>query len=271
MVVGCDDKGEDATVLVTSVTVSPATLPLTVGGTFTATATVKPSGASKAVTWSSNAEGVATVDNGLITGVTEGSATITATTVDGGYTATVAVKVTPPLVAITGVTATPAATVTSGRTFAAIATVQPDNAANKAVVWSSSDETVATVSDAGVVFGVDMGEAVITVTTVDGGYTAFLPVKVDESDEAKAAKALATALGNATVSGVTVTLTGDVSIADVTVAAGVTLVVPDGKTLTVTGSLILAGTLTVAGALNVTTYSNSGEPLPCRTAARARG
>jgi uncharacterized protein YjdB len=66
-----------------------------VGDTVTLTATVIPSTATnKAVTWSSSAEGVATVENGVVTGVSAGSATITVTTVDGGKTDTCAVTVT---------------------------------------------------------------------------------------------------------------------------------------------------------------------------------
>lgn len=58
------------------------------------------------------------------------------------------------------------------------ATVRPENATNKAVVWSSSDPNVATVSGAGVVTPVGPGKATITVTTVDGNYTAESTVTV---------------------------------------------------------------------------------------------
>ncbi len=57
------------------------------------------------------------------------------------------------------------------------ATVSPDNAENKAVTWSSSDETVVTVSN-GEVTAVGAGNAVITVTTVDGGKTASCEIEV---------------------------------------------------------------------------------------------
>ena len=68
---------------------------LVVGGTTTLVATVSPSDASdQSVTWSSSDESVATVDeDGLVTGVSEGTATVTATTADGGYTAACAVTV----------------------------------------------------------------------------------------------------------------------------------------------------------------------------------
>ena len=61
------------------------------------------------------------------------------------------------------------------------ATVLPANATNKMVAWTSSDENIATVKN-GVVTGVKAGEATITVTTVDGGFTATCKVTVVKSE-----------------------------------------------------------------------------------------
>ncbi len=73
---------------------------------------------------------------------------------------------------VTGVTLDRnSATIEKGKTLQLTATVKPDNAANKNVNWSSSNESVATVDSSGLVTGVDLGNATITVTTVDGGYT----------------------------------------------------------------------------------------------------
>jgi len=85
-------------VAVTGVTVSPTTLTLSQGKTATLTATVSPSTATdKTVTWTSSNTGVATVSSdGVVTGVKAGTATITATTNDGGKTATCAVTVKAP-------------------------------------------------------------------------------------------------------------------------------------------------------------------------------
>ena len=57
----------------------------------------------------------------------------------------------------------------------------PENATNKGVVWSSSNSSVATVSDSGVVTGVALGTATITVKTLDGGKTSSGTVTVSES------------------------------------------------------------------------------------------
>jgi len=62
------------------------------------------------------------------------------------------------------------------------ATVMPENATNKNVTWTSSDETVATV-DGGVVTAVGEGVATITVTAEDGGYTATCTVKVEAKEQ----------------------------------------------------------------------------------------
>lgn len=84
------------TVNVTGVGVVPAALTIHVGSTSSLQAVVIPQNATtKTVTWSSSAEGVATVSaSGIVTAVAAGSATITATTADGSYTDTCAVTVT---------------------------------------------------------------------------------------------------------------------------------------------------------------------------------
>ncbi len=65
-----------------------------------------------------------------------------------------------------------------GETHQLTATVYPTNATNKTVTWSSSDETVATVTTNGAVTAVSAGEATITVTTNNGGKTATCVIKV---------------------------------------------------------------------------------------------
>jgi len=84
---------------VTGVTLNQYEAQMTVGGeTLTLTATVAPDGATdKSVTWSTSDGNVATVDNGVVTAVAAGNATITVTTTDGEFTATCAVTVAAPI------------------------------------------------------------------------------------------------------------------------------------------------------------------------------
>ena len=94
---------------------------------------------------------------------------------------TITFTIEPPTVAVTGITLdkTSAEMTVGGETLTLTATVAPDDAADKTVTWTSSDETVATVTD-GVVTAVAAGTATITVTTTDGAKTATCTVTVAE-------------------------------------------------------------------------------------------
>jgi len=70
----------------------------------------------------------------------------------------------------------------TGDSFTLLATVEPANATNKAVTWSSDNDAVATVSEAGVVEAKAVGTANIRVTTKDGGYTATCSFTVTAED-----------------------------------------------------------------------------------------
>ena len=86
----------EANVPVTGVTLDKSTDTVEVGSTTTLTETVAPSNATnKTVTWSTSNSAVATVSNGVVTGVSTGTATITVTTQDGNYTDSCVVTVTP--------------------------------------------------------------------------------------------------------------------------------------------------------------------------------
>ncbi|MBQ3543807.1 MAG: Ig-like domain-containing protein [Lachnospiraceae bacterium] len=133
------------------------------------------------VIWKSSDESVATVDNGVITGVKEGSATITATTSNGlSKEVKVTVKVNPNVVKPTKVSVLPMElSLIKGDTYTLNATVEPSNATNKSVKWSSSNEKVVTVTSAGVVTAVAKGSAEITATT-SNGLSAKVAITVEE-------------------------------------------------------------------------------------------
>ena len=87
---------------------------------------------------------------------------------------------TPPTISVTGVTVAERIDLVEGDTYSLIATVLPENATNKAVIWSSDDESVATVDQNGVVTAVAESKAHIIVKTVDGEFTATCAVYVSK-------------------------------------------------------------------------------------------
>lgn len=171
---------------VTSITLNCTTQEVAEGETFKLNATVSPSNATvKEVIWTSNHTNIATVDqDGVVKGVKNGTCVITATTADGGLTAscTVTVKKTSSVVHVNSVNLSETSiTLNVNETETLSAEVKPYNATDKNVSWTSSDTSVATVSN-GVVTAVGEGSATITVTTADGGYTATCLVTVTHNE-----------------------------------------------------------------------------------------
>lgn len=167
-------------IAVTGVKLDKSSLTLTEGETATLTATVSPSNATdKSVAWSSTIPECVSVKDGVITALKRGYSLISATTADGGHNANCSVTVEPAAGSVTGVTLnTTVIEVNVGETETLTATVSPDDATNKNVTWSSSDESIATVDANGVVTGKKNGSATITVTTEDFGYKASCTVAV---------------------------------------------------------------------------------------------
>ncbi len=166
------------TVPVTSVTLNKATLALIKGQSETLTATVKPDDATdKKVTWSSSNASVATVDqNGKVTAVAGGTATITAKAGDKQATCTVTVTV-----PVTSVTLNKASiALVQGNSETLVATVNPSDATDKTVIWESSDTKVATVDTNGKVTAVKAGKSIITAKV--GGKSATCTVTVAPSN-----------------------------------------------------------------------------------------
>ena len=177
LITSCGKKEE--TVGVSSVTVTPSRIEIIEGGSAALSARISPEAASdRAVAWSSSDRSVATVDRtGTVQGLKPGTATVTATA--EGKSGTCAVTVKAKAVNVTEVTLDKTElTLTEGGTETLTATVRPDNADNRKVTWSSDKTEVATVDGAGRVTAVKSGEAVVTVTTEDGGKTATCKVTV---------------------------------------------------------------------------------------------
>ena len=168
-------------VAVESVSIDPSSMALTEDDTKQLTAVISPSNASiKTVTWKSLDPKYATVDeNGVVTAVSAGMATISVTTDDGKKTANCHVTVKAKIIPVTGVSLDHTSlTLIEGESETLTATVAPENATDKSVTWKSSNTSVAAVSSSGVVTAKAAGVATITVTTNDGSKTAQCNVTV---------------------------------------------------------------------------------------------
>ena len=171
---------------VTGITLSQHELTLVKGATATLTATVIPADApNKNFSWKSDNEAIAKVVNGVLTAVSKGETMIRVTTEEGNKTdeCKVIVKEESDPVAVTGVKlAYNDLTLKIGKSFTLVANIEPANATNKTVTWSSSNSTVASVTNMGVVQAKAAGTADITVTTADGGHTATCSFTVTTED-----------------------------------------------------------------------------------------
>jgi len=144
------------------------------------TATILPYDAdNKSIVWSSDNPDVADVNGkGVVTGVKAGQTVIRATSEDEGISDFCVVTVNQP---VTGVSLSKSELSFSkiGDAEQLVASVQPADATNKELNWSSSDESVAIVSN-GRVLCSGYGSAIVYVTTVDGGYMASCVVTADD-------------------------------------------------------------------------------------------
>ena len=166
------------TVAVSGVSLNKTSLSFTgTGSSQTLTATVSPSNATnKTLTWSSSNTSVATVSNGVVKAVGFGTATITAKS-NNGKTASCSVTVNPIAVSGVSLNKTSLSFTGTGSSQTLTATVSPSNATNKTLTWSSSNTSVATVSN-GVVKAVGFGTATITAKS-NNGKTASCSVTVN--------------------------------------------------------------------------------------------
>lgn len=185
-----DNTKEPQEVAVTGVTVSPTTATIDVGATRSLAANIAPSdAANKNVIWSTSNATIATVSNtGVVTGVASGSATITATTEDGGFTAASTITVQAVVIPITGLTVAPANTSFNvGSTTNSVATLQPANTTQTGVTWTVEDESIATIAPNGtrcVITGVAEGTTVVRATsTTNSSYTGTTNVTINATTE----------------------------------------------------------------------------------------
>lgn len=139
---------------------------------------------NKAHVWSSSASDVASVDEtGLVKAVSLGEAVITAKALDGGATASCKVVVSAKVVHVSGLLLNYyEKTLVVGEELQLKGSVTPSNATDKKVSWKTSDSSVVTVDENGLVTALSAGDAVVIATTNDGNFSKSCSFKIiDES------------------------------------------------------------------------------------------
>ena len=221
------------TVPVESITLNHTTISVECDKQVSLTSTVKPSNASnKCISWMSSNNSVARVSEGIITGVSVGTATITATATDGsGKSASCNVRVTGDIL-ISSITVTPdTKTIKVGESAFLHTIVCPPNATKQSVIWDSYNSVIASVNPTtGLVVAKHPGTTIIRATACDGsgvsGYCTVRVVPIDVEDIVVCPESLSLNVGEsscleATVYPVNATnpniswTSGDCNIADV--------------------------------------------------------
>lgn len=181
-------------VRVTGISLQENNLRMKVGESRQLTAEVLPSNAAnKTVNWKSSIESIATVDNnGVVKGKGIGSATITATTADGGYKATCSISVVDASTIFVESVTLDEHSKTYNRTegtttFTLGAVLTPNYATNKDVNWTNSNSSIVSIQPNGLkcectIYLSKTGTTNITVTTEDGGLTDVCIITVKDRD-----------------------------------------------------------------------------------------
>lgn len=263
--------------VVTTVTVTPGSASVAVGGTTPLQATVKDAGGNpmsgQTVTWSSSSTATATVDaNGNVTGVAAGPATITATS--SGKSGTSSITVTAAAPVVTTVTVSPtSASVAVGVTTPLTATVndQFGNAmTGQTVTWTTSAATKATVNATGVVTGVAAGAATITATS--SGKTGTSSITVTAATPVVTTVTVAPTSASV-VAGATTSLTATVKDQSGNVMSGqtVTWTTSNGAAATVNSSGVVSGVAAGSATITATSSGKTGTSAITVTAAPSGG
>ena len=180
-VTGCEGKKD---VAVQKISLSKSSLDIKTGEEAALTVTFTPENATNTnVTWNTGNPSVASVTDGVVKGLSEGTSTITVVSEDGNFSASCLVSVTDYHAESVEITPAEIQNLKKGESVQFTATVLPSNSINKNVLWTSSNTAVATVDETGKVTAVGGGEADITVSTVDGNRTATVKVYVSVTCE----------------------------------------------------------------------------------------
>lgn len=193
---------------VTGVTLNQTALSLGVGSSSTLTATVAPDNATnKAVTWTTDNAEVATVADGVVTAVAEGTATITATTADGSFTASCTVTVTAAATAEGYTVSMKDSSVTAAKDSAASANVMVSGHSDENITGYNDYDVYVTYDSANLTFNKDASSAADTGATIEETETGTIRI-TGHGDKKEFSTAVATLNFTANASGAhNVTLT----------------------------------------------------------------
>lgn len=154
---------------------------LGIGETLLLIAEISPSGNEK-IEWYSIDEEVATVVDGRITAKKIGTTTIGAT-LKSGLSATAIIEVVAAKIPINNIKLSKTSyEIELDKKVLIDATIEPKNATDKTLIWTSSDESIATVSSSGTVSPKKTGKVIITIETVDGSIKKEVQVSVMNYD-----------------------------------------------------------------------------------------
>ena len=174
---------------VSSLSINATNTTMNPGETQTLTASIIPMNTTnKMVLWSSSNETIATItSNGRLTAISAGTVTITCISAqDQSKIQTVNITVnTGVYIPVTSVSLDVLSlNMKVGETFSISATLMPVNASNTTVTWASSDNSIATIDNNGVVTALKSGTSTITCTSVDGSYvaTCVVTIKANNTD-----------------------------------------------------------------------------------------
>lgn len=178
IVISFSSCGGDDDVSVSGIKLDKTTLSLLKGESGKLTATISPEDATnKTINWTSSNTGVATVDiNGNVTALSTGTSIISATSVDGKFSASCTVTVSVNVSSIS--LSQTSVTLEKGQSVTLTATVLPNDASNKDITWTSSDINIVSVDGNGNVFAVNGGQAEIIVNSADGNVKATCNITV---------------------------------------------------------------------------------------------
>lgn len=168
---------------VTGIQLTETTLSMKEGDVKQLEAAVSPADATDSrILWATSNARVANMENGVVTATGAGTATLTATTMDGSFVASCEVTVTEALVHVESLEISKESiTLAPGEAGQLGVIVHPEFADNTAVTWSSSNPNVAAVQDGGFVKAAAAGTAVITAVSEDGGKKVSCQVTVTDS------------------------------------------------------------------------------------------